>query len=73
MKKFLFGIILSVIGFVYSFTCFLYATLNPCIVNNQSGLIISFRANNVLIPFLISMMLLIIGVLICGYEAYRQQ
>lgn len=73
MKKFVFGIILSVIGFIYSFACFVYTVLNPCIVNGQSGLIISFRENDVWIPFLISILILVIGILILGYEAYRQK
>ena len=54
MKKFALGIILSTIGFIYSFACFVYTILNPCIVNGQSGLIVSFRENDVLLPFLIS-------------------
>ena len=72
MKKFALGIILSTIGFIYSFACFVYTILNPCIVNGQSGLIVSFRENDVLLPFLISILILVIGVLICGYEAYRK-
>ena len=72
MKKFIFGIILSVIGFIYSFACFVYAVLNPCTVNGQSGLLVSFNKNDVLIPFLIAL-ILSIGVLICGYEAYGKQ
>lgn len=73
MKKFIFGIILTVIGFIYSFACFVYAMLNPCMVNGQSGLLVSFSENDVLIPFLIAILILSIGVLICGYEAYRNQ
>ena len=73
LKKFIFGIILSVIGFIYSFTCFVYAVINPCTVNDRSGFMISLRANNVLIPFFISTFILIIGILICGYEAYRKK
>ena len=73
MKKFALGIILSTIGFIYSFACFVYTILNPCIVNGQGGLIVSFRENDVLLPFLISILILIIGVLICGYEAYRKK
>ena len=61
MKKFIFGIILSVIGFIYSFTCFVYAVINPCTVNDRSGFMISLRANNVLIPFLASIFILVIG------------
>lgn len=73
MKKFIFGIILSGIGFIYSFACFVYAVLNPWTIDGQSGLIVSFRGNDVLIPFLISTLILIIGILICGYEACRQK
>ena len=73
LKKFIFGIILSVIGFIYSFTCFVYAVINPCTVNDRSGFMISLRANNVLIPFLISTFILMIGIRICGYEENRKK
>ena len=66
MKKFIFGIMLSVIGLIYSFACFVYAVLNPCTVNGQGGLLVSFSENDVLIPFLIATLILSIGVLICG-------
>mgnify|MGYP003187717198 CR=1 FL=1 len=59
MKKFIFGIMLSVIGLIYSFACFVYAVLNPCTVNGQGGLLVSFSENDVLIPFLIATLILI--------------
>lgn len=51
MKKFALGIILSTIGFIYSFACFVYTILNPCIVNGQSGLIVSLGKMMYYFPF----------------------
>ncbi|CVI72775.1 hypothetical protein NDGK_02708 [Clostridiales bacterium CHKCI001] len=72
MKKFICGIILCVIGFMFSFVCFIRTIYNPFMVYNDSeGLLASFLGNNTLLPFIISMLVLIAGVSICIYEAYK--
>lgn len=73
MKKFVFGIMLTVIGLIYSTFCFIYAVMNPWDYNGISGLLGAFLGTETLIPFLISMTVLIIGLIICGYEAYRRK
>lgn len=73
MKRFIFGIILIIIGLLYSLICFVYAILNPWISNDKTGLIVSLNQNHVLIPFLISVIILCLGILVCGYEAYKNK
>lgn len=73
MKKFVFGIMLTVIGLIYSAFCFIYAVMNPWNYNGIFGLLGAFLGTETLIPFLISMTVLIVGLIICGYEAYRRR
>lgn len=72
MKKFVLGIILCVIGMAFSLVCFIHALLNPVIYNGASGLIESFIGNGTSTAFLISLSILLIGVIICIYEAYKK-
>lgn len=71
LKKFICGIILCVIGFMFSFVCFIRTLYNPFYYNGREGLLASFLGNNTLLPFIISMLVLIAGVSICIYEAYK--
>ena len=72
MKKFIFGIILCVIGLAFSLSCFIYTIVHPYMTyNDNEGLLASFLGNHTLIPFIISMLVLIVGVIICIYEAYK--
>lgn len=73
MKKFVFGIMLTVIGLIYSAFCFIYAVMNPWDYNGISGLQGAFLGTETLIPFLVSMTVIIVGLIICGYEAYRRK
>lgn len=70
MKRFIFGVILVVIGFTISAFCFVYAVMNPWIYNGISGLMGSFLGTHTGIPFVISTIILVIGLFICFYEAY---
>lgn len=72
IKKFLFGIVLVVIGLIFSHTCFYYTINHPYIVNGVDGLMVSFIANNLLIPFIIFSIICLCGIIICWYEAYRK-
>ncbi len=73
MKKFLFGSLITLVGLVYSTFCFIYAVINPWDYNGITGLMGSFLGTHTLKPFIISMCFLIIGLIICGYEAYRKK
>ena len=72
MKKFIFGIMLTIIGFTFSAFCFVYAVMNPCIHNGNQGLYYGFLTTYTLKPFIISFITMIIGLLICGYEAFNK-
>lgn len=71
LKKFICGIILCVIGLMFSFVCFIRTLYNPFYYNGREGLLASFLGNNTLLPFIIFMLVLIAGVSICIYEAYK--
>lgn len=70
MKRFLFGTMLVVIGFLSTSFCFIYAVIHPWVYNGITGLRASFLGTNTGIPFIISIIILIIGLSICFYEAY---
>ena len=70
MKKFLFGILLSVIGSVFTLCCCIYAAINPWDYNGITGLTGSLLGMNLMVPFIIFLVVMIIGILICLYEAY---
>ena len=71
LKKFICGIILCIIGFMFAFVCFIRTLYKPFYYNGREGLLASFLGNNTLLPFIISMLVLIAGVSICIYEAYK--
>lgn len=70
MKKFLFGMLISIIGLIFTTICFVCSAINPGIYNEIGGLLGSLLFNHMLMPFIISLIILLIGLIICGYEAY---
>lgn len=70
MKKFIFGVMLAVIGFIVSIFCFIYAVMNPWNYNGITGLRGAFLGTHTGYPFVISMIIMVIGLSICFYEAY---
>lgn len=68
-----FGLLLILIGFVVSFTCFKYVISNPYIVDGKRGLYISFIENDLWIPFILSALVCLCGVFICWYDAYKHK
>lgn len=72
IKKFLFGLILVLIGFAFSFISFYYVINNPCVVNGKEGLYVTFVHNHLLIPFLLSSLVCLCGIFICWYESYKK-
>jgi hypothetical protein len=73
MKKFLFGALLSVFGFLITAFCLVYAAMNPWSYNGVTGLIGSLLGTGTLFTFIISLALFIAGLIICWYEAYRRK
>ena len=71
-NKMIFGVMVTVIGLVFSAFSFIYAALNPCNWNGIDGLLGSFLGTHTLLPFLIGMAAMIAGFVICFKEAYRK-
>lgn len=71
-KKMIFGLLLAVIGGVFSAFCFFYAVMHPCIYNSTDGLLGALLCADLIIPFVIAMIVMITGVAICGKEAFRK-
>ncbi len=70
MKKYIFGVMLVVIGFIISAFCFIYAVMNPYVINGREGLMTSFEGTNTDNPFIIATIIMLIGLSICFYESY---
>ena len=73
MKRFIFGILLAVIGLVFSSFSFVWAAVNPWTYNGNDGLLGSFLGTGMLVPFVLTMIVMAIGILICACEAYRKK
>jgi hypothetical protein len=71
-SKIVFGVLLTIIGFVFSAFSFIWAALNPWDWNGISGLLGSFLGTNMLIPFVIGTIVMLIGLLICFVEAFHK-
>ena len=71
-KKMVCGILLTIIGLVLSSFCFINALLNPWNYNGIDGLLGSFLGTNTLIPFIISFVVMILGLVICFWRAFKE-
>ncbi|WP_295744564.1 hypothetical protein [uncultured Oscillibacter sp.] len=71
-KKMVCGVLLTVVGLIYSAFCFFYTLMNPCIYNGIGGLMGSFLGADTLLPFMISTAVMCIGLLLCFLEAYQK-
>ena len=73
MKRIIFGTLITIIGLVFTAFTFIYAALNPWSYNGIDGLMGSFLGTQMLVPFIISLIVLVIGLAIVGFEAYRRK
>lgn len=73
MKRFIFGILIAVIGFIVSAFCFMYAVMNPCDYNGISGVRGAFLSQDTGTAFVISTIIMIIGLCLCFYEAFLRK
>ncbi|MDR9756867.1 MAG: hypothetical protein WBJ83_00595 [Thermacetogeniaceae bacterium] len=71
-NKMIFGVLITVVGLVFSAFSFIYAALNPWDYNGITGLLGSFLGTHMLIPFIIATIVMCIGIMICFWEAYRK-
>nr|WP_302599628.1 hypothetical protein [uncultured Cellulosilyticum sp.] len=70
MKKLIFGICVFLGGLLFSGFSFIYAIMNPGYYNGIGGLTGSLMVNDLFAPFIIALIITIVGLAICGYEAY---
>lgn len=70
MTKMILGVLITVIGLVFSAFSFIYAAMNPWNWNGIDGLLGSFLGTRMLIPFLMGVCVMIIGLIICFKEVY---
>lgn len=69
-NKMIFGVLITVIGLVFSAFSFIYAALNPWNWNGIGGLLGSFLGTHMLIPFIIGVIIMVAGLWLCFKEAY---
>ena len=67
--KLLCGLLLTLVGLVFSSFCFIYAVMNPCNYNGINGLLGSFLGTQTLVPFIISTAAMCAGLILCFYVA----
>lgn len=73
MKKFIFGLTVFILGAVVSVFNYIDAVLNPCIYNGIGGLQGAFLNRGTLGLTIVFTIIMLIGLGICGFEAYRKK
>lgn len=71
-KKMICGILLTIIGLVFSALCFINALLNPWDYNGITGLLGSLLGTRTLVPFCISFAVMIGGLVLCFWRAFTK-
>lgn len=72
-KKMVCGVLLTVIGLVYSVVCFIYAAMNPWVYNGIDGVLGSFLGTGTLVWFIVTVIVMCAGLVICFMEAFRKE
>lgn len=72
-NKMIFGVLVTIIGLVFSAFSFIYAVLNPWNYNGIDGLLGAFLGTHTLLPFIVGTIVLIVGLILCFKEAYRKK
>lgn len=67
------GILVTLTGLVFSTICFVNAVLNPWNYNGVSGLLGALLGTSTLIPFIVSLVVMILGLAICFWTAFRKK
>lgn len=73
MKRFLFGLLLSIIGLFYSLFCFIWSVKEPWHYRGVDGILGALLGNNLLTPYVVFSLLMLLGLTICCVEAYRRK
>lgn len=72
-KKMIVGVLITLIGLVFSAFSFIYAAINPWNYNGITGLRGSFLGTNMTWPFIIGTAVMIVGLAICIKEAFGKK
>ena len=72
-NKMMFGVLITVIGLVFAAFSFIYAAINPWSWNGIDGLLGSFLGTHMLIPFIIGVVVMTVGLVICFKETYGEE
>lgn len=72
-KKMTCGIMLTVIGFVYSVICFIHTLLHPWNYEGIEGILGSLLGEDTLFPFVLSLAVMVWGLSICFWRAFREE
>lgn len=73
MKKFIFGAFVFWGGFIFLAFSVMYAIKNPATYNDIGGVRGALLGNDLFGIFVISLVITMIGIGICGYEAYGKE
>lgn len=73
MKKFVFGLIIFLLGAVVSVFNYIDAVLNPCSYNGIDGLQGALLGRGTLNFTIFFVIVMLIGLSICGFEAYKKK
>ncbi len=76
MKKSTFGLLVTILSFVFFIVCFvdIFIIDRYSSYNGITGPLASLLGNDeMLVPFVVSLLGLVVGLFICGYEAYRKK
>lgn len=72
-SKMICGVLVTLIGLVFSAFSFIYAALNPWNWNGIDGLLGSFLGTHMLVPFMLSTALMLAGLAFCFFIAYKEK
>lgn len=67
------GILLTLIGLVFSAFCFMNAVLNPWTYHGVGGLLGALLGSQTLIPFIVALVVMIFGLAICFWIAFKNK
>ena len=72
-KKMICGVMLTVIGFVFSVICFANTLLHPGVYNDIDGLLGSMLVRDTLVPSIVSLAVMVSGLTICFRQAFQKE
>lgn len=72
-KKMICGILLVIIGVVFSAVCLIFAALNPTTYKLSSGLLATLLGTDMFFPLIGSLFIMILGLALCFWLAFKKE